>query len=873
MNCCSAQLMIALVVSLSGAIALSGNTGHVAIAQSTTEMSAQTDVAALLEEGDRFYQQSIQQFQVNQFEATLSFGQPSLDIYRSSSVRDAFPRKSRRGESLVLQVLSTTYFNLGQYQQAIDLDEQSLVISRELGDRAEEGRVLKSLGSAYNNLGQYWQAIDLYEQSLVIARGLGNRAEESTALVALGRTYNNLGQYQQAIDLYEQGLTITSDLGDRAGEVNALVALGVVYDDLGQYQQAIDFYKQSLAIASDLGDRAGEGTVLMALGRAYNNLGQYQQAIYLYEQSLVIAREIGDYHGQSDAFGNLGIAHSRMGQHQQAIDFYEQELAISLDLGARGGQSVALGNLGVVYSVLGQYQQAIDFYEQSLVIAREIGDRQGEAHTLNNLGSLLLQGSQYKQAEFVLSQSINVYESLRIDLFDDQLISLIDTQQKAYSHLNRALVAQGKVDDALLISERGRAQALALKLMRHFSLVSGVAETPSDFAAFEDFALSHIQQVTHDTNITVVEYTLIPNRVLYIWVIQPSGQIDFRSVDLHGEDDPAFTTLVSLNSPLYRGTSEPSQLDTLVADTHSALNTATIVVRTKEQTDRLQKLHKLLIDPIADLLPTDPNAKVAFIPQGSLFHVPFPALQDDDGTYLIEKHTILTAPSIQVLGLAHDTAQERETLSLVSNPLIVGNPAMPEVALPTPNGIVTDQLSPLPGAEEEAIAIATALNTTALTHHHATEATVKQQLSTASLIHLATHGLLDYGESPLDIPGAIALSSTATEDGLLTSGEIIDMDLQADLAILSACDTGLGTITGDGVVGLSRALITAGVPSVVVSLWSVPDAPTAELMQEFYAQLEQGQSKAQALRRAMLTTMQSHPDPRNWAAFTLIGNS
>jgi CHAT domain-containing protein len=171
------------------------------------------------------------------------------------------------------------------------------------------------------------------------------------------------------------------------------------------------------------------------------------------------------------------------------------------------------------------------------------------------------------------------------------------------------------------------------------------------------------------------------------------------------------------------------------------------------------------------------------------------------------------------------------------------------------------------------VEIATVLNTTALTNSQATEAIVKQQLPSASLIHLATHGLLDYGESPLDIPGAIALTSTDTEDGLLTAGEIIDMDLQAELAILSACDTGLGDITGDGVVGLSRSFITAGVPSVVVSLWSVPDAPTAELMSEFYAQLDQGQSKAQALRQAMLSTLKTHPEPRNWAAFTLIGDA
>ena len=91
------------------------------------------------------------------------------------------------------------------------------------------------------------------------------------------------------------------------------------------------------------------------------------------------------------------------------------------------------------------------------------------------------------------------------------------------------------------------------------------------------------------------------------------------------------------------------------------------------------------------------------------------------------------------------------------------------------------------------------------------------------------------------------------------------------MAILSACDTGRGRITGDGVIGLSRALITAGVPSVIVSLWAVPDAPTAALMAEFYHQLQQGQPKAQALRQAMLATMATHPDPRDWAAFTLIG--
>ncbi|MDP8935216.1 MAG: CHAT domain-containing protein, partial [Cyanobacteriota bacterium] len=94
-----------------------------------------------------------------------------------------------------------------------------------------------------------------------------------------------------------------------------------------------------------------------------------------------------------------------------------------------------------------------------------------------------------------------------------------------------------------------------------------------------------------------------------------------------------------------------------------------------------------------------------------------------------------------------------------------------------------------------------------------------------------------------------------------------------DLVVLSACNTGMGRITGDGVIGLSRALISAGTPSVIVSLWAVPDAPTADLMVKFYQNLDRTGNKAQALRNAMLETMQHHPNPRDWAAFTLIGET
>ena len=143
-------------------------------------------------------------------------------------------------------------------------------------------------------------------------------------------------------------------------------------------------------------------------------------------------------------------------------------------------------------------------------------------------------------------------------------------------------------------------------------------------------------------------------------------------------------------------------------------------------------------------------------------------------------------------------------------------------------------------------------------------------MANARIIHLATHGILD---EIWGLGSAIALAPSTKDNGLLTADEILTMNLNAELVVLSACNTGQGRITGDGVIGLSRSLISAGVPSVIVSLWAVPDAPTASLMQEFYQNIQNNPDKAQALRQAMLTTMAKHPYPRDWAAFTLIGEA
>ncbi|GAB4205955.1 MAG: hypothetical protein Fur006_62590 [Coleofasciculaceae cyanobacterium] len=453
-----------------------------------------------------------------------------------------------------------------------------------------------------------------------------------------------------------------------------------------------------------------------------------------------------------------------------------------------------------------------------------------------------------ESASLITLQLTDYIELWRLKLITDlDKIAALEKAQPFFKKFTKSLLELGVQEEALVVSEISRARAFA------DLLATGLSTENTQKIGANLPNLLQIQQIAKNQNATLVEYLIVPKQELYIWVVKPTGEIKFKQVDLKSSN---------------------TSLEDLVINSRQSMGIGgrslyTEFEPTPAQSDRLTQLHKLLIEPIAQFLPTNPDERVIFIPHNELFLVPFPALQDTSGKYLIQKHTILTAPSIQVLQLTHE---KRKAVS-GNGVLVVGNPTMPSVT--TKVGESSQQLTNLPGAEKEATEIAELLNTKALTGKQATKASVLPKLPNARIIHLATHGLLDDFKG-LGVPGAIALAPDGTgelNDGLLTSNEIFDLKLNAELVVLSACDTGRGRLTGDGVIGLSRSLITAGVPSVIVSLWSVPDAPTASLMTRFYQNLQKDPDKAQALRQAMLTTMQNHPNPRDWAAFTLIGEA
>jgi tetratricopeptide (TPR) repeat protein len=206
--------------------------------------------------------------------------------------------------------------------------EIALAAARRLSDRSGEGDALGSLAILYRELGATQQAIECNEQYLVISRELGDRRGEVVALVNLGQCYAELNETHKAIDFYEQALTIVREIGDRRAEGTTLGSLGSAYAKLGEIRRAIQFYEQELAIAREIGNRRDEGGALGSLGVAHKNLGNIPEAIQFYEQQLIIAREIGDRRSEAAALWNMSLSLDQLGNRTEAIQRAEQSLII-----------------------------------------------------------------------------------------------------------------------------------------------------------------------------------------------------------------------------------------------------------------------------------------------------------------------------------------------------------------------------------------------------------------------------------------------------------------------------------------------------------------------------------------------------------------
>lgn len=269
---------------------------------------------------------------------------------------------------------------------------------------------------------------------------------------------------------------------------------------------------------------------------------------------------------------------------------------------------------------------------------------------------------------------------------------------------------------------------------------------------------------------------------------------------------------------------------------------------------------------------------VVIVPHGILGQLPFGTLPDpaeagDIGTVRALRY----APSLRILvNVTRKPIGWRTKSDLASTAVIVGNPAMPLVSALDGTRV---PLSPLPAAQQESQDVARRIGTAALTGRGASETIIRRRFSGAPLIHLATHGFAYSREADAE-RSFVALAPDSLSDGLLTMGEVLrspELNLSADLVVLSACQTGLGDLReAEGTVGLQRAFLARGARSLLVSLWNVSDEATRLLMDRFYhhwLDAPDHPGKAEALRRAQddVRKTKGFEAPRFWAAFQMVG--
>lgn len=384
-----------------------------------------------------------------------------------------------------------------------------------------------------------------------------------------------------------------------------------------------------------------------------------------------------------------------------------------------------------------------------------------------------------------------------------------------------------------------------------------------DFLAFRADPFSSSRWIEYLDGTSVAFYSH-DDAHLHIWLLDQHGiQAYHRQTRSKSEISQAILNLrVTLDISSVQRSLTPQPIAS--APRGSLENVFTLADQDISREQAIKTLSNLLLPlPIASQL--DNTSQLIVVPILEIGTVPFAALQPfDDDTYLVDKMSISIAASL------FDIGQFINPLWLDNPrkpPLIVGNPHLPN----SPGWL----LPPLPGAEQEAQAVATMLNSTPLLGQEATKSAILANVSSASLLYFATHGIAN-AQNPL-ADSFLMFSATQLEQGWWTAGEVQNTELKAELAILSACQTGLGQAHDAGMIGLARAFQIAGVPRVVMSLWNVDDQVTSELMQRFVQYLIDIENfidyprASEALRRAMLDIKQNHPDPVKWASFNLFG--
>src|SRR5262245_29900047 len=849
---------------------------------------------------------------LGEIQKALDKHKEALPIFRAAG--------DRRDEAITLNNIGESYRSLGELQKALEQHNEALPIRRAAGDRRGEAITLNNIGLVYSALGDTQKALDKYNEALPFRRAVGDRRGEAITLNNIGAVYQALGETQKALEKYNEALPIFQALGNRSGEAVTLHNIGAVYHSLRELQKALEKYNEALPILQAIGDRRGEVITLNTIGQVYDLLGDTQKALEKCNEALLISRAIGYHGGEAPALLGLGGVYQSLGELQKALEKYNEALLLMKEVGHRHGEAVTLLRIAQVEQKRGNLTQARQTVEQAIDLIESI-------RTNTTSQELRAYSFAYRREFFesyidVLMQMHKQNPAAALDA----VALAVSERARARSLLEllteaRADIRQG-VDGSLLERERSLHQRLNARAAAQVSLLNS-KHTPEqadavakEIAAITDeydeiqaqirvrspryaaltqpqpLGLNEIQQQALDEDTLLLEYAFGEKRS-YLWLVSQ------RSLDSY--ELPPRAELEAASRRVYElGAARPKRG----------------VPPDPQFIAQAKTLSRMLLGPVASRFG---SKRLIVVAPGALSYLPFAALPAPEdkkrpaGDYepLIAKHEVVSVPSASVLSVIRREMAGRQraakSVAVLADPVFeASDPRLASAKngnssgeTPTAPAEADAELSGLTRAirtmnfsdaragftrlafsrqEAESIIALTPKGTgLKATDFSASRAlALSQQLSQYRILHFATHGLLNSERPELSgLVFSLIDREGKPQDGYLRLHEIFNLQLNADLVVLSACETGLGKeIKGEGLIGLTRGFMYSGAPRVVASLWSVDDLATAELMKLFYQRmLKDGLPAGAALRAAQieLSRQKRWASPYFWAGFVLHG--
>ena len=808
--------------------------------------------------------------------------------------------KSTRSRMSVLLTMSQTYGLAGDYDQAVRVLNEMLSMAESPRDEDFVAAAANNLGNIYRRRGQYDLALENYLRALA-----SNEAGKREA--PIGRTLNNIGivhqqrgDFRMAIDYFLRSLEIKERVGDEV--VSTIGNIGGTYALQGNSTQAINYMERAVALAQKDNDVRLMIAGSANLGRVLMDERRYAEA----EVRLMRAKELSEQAGYAEqtAASFSGLANLAIARRQWTLA--EAHLARAFkgydDLGDPIGLGQVLLSRAKMELERGRFAEAIARARE----ARDTLAPVGRPTALLDAEVLLAEGfanarrwddaiATYGRAIDLIERGLDMVAGDAEDRF-----RFLESAGSAYFGRAHAYAALNRGPEALVAAEQGRARTL-LEMLEGESGDDGLSEEERRRRIELETALTTLnQRVAAERARTHAGAKLNP--ALSAELEQARRSRDAFNLGLdekHPERglrrgrapvlSPAAIaatlpprsglvefvvttrgTWIMLLAPRPQGGPrlilKPAAVPTARLSALATEFTKQVATRDLAFSANARALYDAVLGPIdAEVAPLD---QLIIVPHGPLWDVPFQALQTPRAKYLIEEHSVSYVPSASTLNELKRRAPAR-----AANPRVVafGGPRL------------NDRTAPLPNAAREAREVAGIYaDATAIVavDADASEARFREVAPRADIVHIATHGVLD-NTSPLFSYVSLAGSGTKpASDGRLEGRELINMQLGADLVVLSACETARGRIAnGEGVVGLSWSLFAAGASTAAVSLWPVDSMSTTTLMAAFHRQrrvlISQSSASptARALRDAQLGLLARGESrhPFYWAGFVVIG--